>query len=133
MYLLVSQGVAWLLIPLAPSDALWMAILGVGTGAIANAALNGLFMGFMQRQADPAKQGRVFSALQTCTGAMMPLGMVLAGPVADAFGIRSWFFAAAIGTIVLGAASWSSRDVRRLDELDADRKDAPDGDSSTTT
>ena len=37
-------------------------------------------------------QGRVFTLVGSATAAMMPLGLIVAGPLADIIGVRAWFW-----------------------------------------
>ena len=53
---------------------------------------------------------------------MTPLGMALAGPVAETFGIRAWFFAASAVSVVIGPLALLSRSIMNLDKPEA----APD-------
>jgi len=121
LFLLIVQGLLILLVPSAPSNALWMALIGLATGGAVNAMVNGMFMAFMQKQVEPGKQGRVFTALSSFSGAMMPLGMVLAGPVAEAFGIRAWFFAAGVSSVLMACLGLLSRSIMSLDQDGAAR------------
>jgi MFS transporter, DHA3 family, macrolide efflux protein len=52
---------------------------------------NGPFMAIMQSTVDPDMQGRVFSLLGAGATAMMPLSLLIAGPIADQLGIRFWY------------------------------------------
>jgi len=53
----------------------------------------------MQAHVAQGMQGRVFSFMRTGTGLAMPVGLLIAGPVADWIGIQSWFI---LGGIVMG-------------------------------
>ena len=52
---------------------------------------NGPLMAIMQSTVIPDMQGRVFSLLGAGATAMMPLSLLIAGPVSDALGIRFWY------------------------------------------
>jgi DHA3 family macrolide efflux protein-like MFS transporter len=52
---------------------------------------NGPLMAIMQSTVIPDMQGRVFSLLQAGATAMMPLSLLVAGPISDEFGIRFWY------------------------------------------
>jgi len=45
----------------------------------------------MQATVAPEMQGRVFSLIQAGATAMTPIGLLIGGPVADRFGVQSWF------------------------------------------
>ncbi|MBE3063956.1 MAG: MFS transporter, partial [Spirochaetes bacterium] len=50
-------------------------------------------------------QGRVFTLLGSVGGAMMPLGLAVAGPVADAIGVRPWYIVAGVVTVAMAVAA----------------------------
>jgi DHA3 family macrolide efflux protein-like MFS transporter len=52
---------------------------------------NGPLMAIMQSTVIPDMQGRVFSLLGAGATAMMPLSLLIAGPVSDTLGIRFWY------------------------------------------
>jgi len=52
---------------------------------------NGPIMAIMQATVAPEMQGRVFSLIQAGATAMTPIGLLIGGPVADRFGVQSWF------------------------------------------
>jgi len=52
---------------------------------------NGPLMAIMQSTVAPEMQGRVFSLLTAGASAMMPLSLLIAGPISDQFGIRFWY------------------------------------------
>lgn len=53
----------------------------------------------MQAVVAPDMQGRVFSLINSVSTGMTPLGLAIAGPVADALGVNIWFI---VGGIVTG-------------------------------
>ncbi|MCC6500660.1 MAG: MFS transporter [Anaerolineales bacterium] len=62
---------------------------------------NGPLMAIMQATVTPDKQGRVFSLLWAGATAMMPLSLLIAGPLSDAFGIRFWYIFGGIACILM--------------------------------
>ena len=52
---------------------------------------NGPLMAIMQSTVALEMQGRVFSLLTAGATAMMPLSLLIAGPISDRFGIRFWY------------------------------------------
>ena len=80
-------------IVLAPIAKLWM-------------MTNGPIMAMLQATVAPDMQGRVFSLTTALTTAMVPLGLLVAGPVADAFGVQSWYLLAGGVGVLMGAAGF---------------------------
>jgi DHA3 family macrolide efflux protein-like MFS transporter len=63
-------------------------VLGV-TQVFANGPLTAIF----QTAIEPDMQGRVFSLISAGATAMMPLSLLVAGPISDWLGVRSWYLA----------------------------------------
>jgi DHA3 family macrolide efflux protein-like MFS transporter len=51
----------------------------------------GPFYAMIQTIVEPDMQARIFSLLNSAGTAMVPLGLLVAGPVADRFSIQIWF------------------------------------------
>jgi DHA3 family macrolide efflux protein-like MFS transporter len=51
----------------------------------------GPFYAMIQTIVEPEMQARVFSLLSSAGTAMVPIGLLVAGPVADRFSIQVWF------------------------------------------
>jgi len=47
-------------------------------------------------------QGRVMSLVGSGSAAMMPLSLLVAGPIADLVGVRVWYVAAGITCVFMG-------------------------------
>jgi DHA3 family macrolide efflux protein-like MFS transporter len=78
--------------------------------------LNGSMMAMMQASVPFTMQGRVFALISAGVTAMMPAGLLLAGPLADMFSVRTWYLVAGIPMIVLSLAYMSSRSVMRIED-----------------
>jgi DHA3 family macrolide efflux protein-like MFS transporter len=65
-------------------------------------------MALMQAVVEPDKQGRVFTLLGSMSAGMAPLGLIIAGPVSDAIGVRAWFVMAGVGLVLVGAGGFLS-------------------------
>lgn len=81
--------------------------LAVGAAALMGFALpiaNGTLGGIMQSSVAPDMQGRVFSLVNSLASGMAPIGLALAGPVADLLGIQSWYVVA--GSVAIGMAAF---------------------------
>jgi DHA3 family macrolide efflux protein-like MFS transporter len=57
---------------------------------------------YLQEIVDPAMQGRVFGLLNTTSAFAMPIGALIAGPLADLIPIEWIFIASGILTLPLG-------------------------------
>jgi DHA3 family macrolide efflux protein-like MFS transporter len=54
---------------------------------------------------------------------MSPLGLLLAGPVADAFGVQIWFLIGAIGLVVIGGVFLWVPSLRNLEDHRFEQKE----------
>lgn len=103
---LVGLGVGIALIGLAPGNLFWLAIVGGFIGGSMIAMVNGPVRAILQTAGAPDMQGRVMSLISSLATAMTPLGLMLAGPLADQFGTRPWFIVAGVATIVVGLSGF---------------------------
>ena len=86
----------------AGHEAYWLAVSGMALIGIMNAFANGPFFAILQSTIPPEMQGRFFTLLMGVSTAAAPLGLVLAGPLADQFGVQIWYLLSAVicGSIV---------------------------------
>lgn len=113
---IAGMSVGALLIALAPADGYWIAVVGMAIFGILNPIANGPFMAIMQAVVAPEMQGRFFTVMMTMSQGMVPLGLLLAGPVADAFGVQIWFLIGAIGLLVISAIFFFTPSLRNLED-----------------
>ena len=78
--------------------------------------LNGSMMAMMQASVPFAMQGRVFALISAGATAMMPVGLLLAGPLADAFGVRIWYLVAGVPMIFITLAYTLSGSVLHIED-----------------
>jgi len=64
---------------------------------------------------DPAKLGRVMSLYMTIAMLMAPIGLLVAGPLAEWTGVARWFAISGVLIAVTGVVAWSLPAVRSLD------------------
>lgn len=95
---LLGLAASTLLCGILPSDMVFFwpfAVFCAVMGASGN--LYGIpFMAYMQESVPHEAQGRVFSLLGSMMSLAMPLGLLIAGPVAERFGVPLWFFLSGI-------------------------------------
>ena len=115
-------GLGTLLIGLAPASAFVLVVVLVGMTGLMMSLANGPLMAILQATVAPSMQGRVFSLLTSGATAMMPLGLIVAGPLADAIGVRTWFI---IGGAITLAAGVSGFLIPSLLNLEQERDDHP--------
>jgi DHA3 family macrolide efflux protein-like MFS transporter len=88
---LIGQGLGFVLVGLTPVEAFWLSIAGMAFGGTMNPIVNGPFGALFQDVVAPELQGRVFTVLGSMTALASPLGLAVAGPLADWLGVQVWF------------------------------------------
>jgi DHA3 family macrolide efflux protein-like MFS transporter len=99
---LVGLGIGVAGIGLAPASAFNLALFAMLFAGIMGPIVNGPIHAVVQAAVDPQMQGRVFTLIGSMAAAMSPLGMLIAGPVADFAGVRTWFIAGGLVTALMG-------------------------------
>lgn len=112
----IGFGIA--LLGLIPATLFPLALLAMFVMGAAIPMANGPLFAIFQSQVEPEMQGRVFSLTGSLSSAMSPLGLLIAGPVADALGIRFWYVLGGLITILMGVTGFM---IPMLRELDGER------------
>ncbi len=104
---LTISGGAMLLVGFAPDNMYALAVAGMGLFGFLNPMVNGPLFAVMQAKVEPEIQGRVFTLLNAGAGLVSPLGLAIAGPVADATNNNQlWFIVGGMLTLIAGVASF---------------------------
>ena len=88
---LMGMGAGTLILALAPSSALLIGVGGALLVGLMSPFTMGPFFAVIQSTVEPDMQARIFSLLSSVGTGITPIGLIIAGPVADRFGIQSWF------------------------------------------
>jgi DHA3 family macrolide efflux protein-like MFS transporter len=113
---LALNGVGLAVVGLAPEGAFPLAV-GASLFAWFMAPFaNGAIYALLQAAVPADMQGRVFTLVQAGSGAMVPLGLVIAGPVADVLGVQAWFLIAGLVMMLIGAVGLSIPALVRLED-----------------
>ncbi len=124
---LILGGIVQGLIGLMPPDAFLQATALFFLSAALGTIVNGSILALLQSTIPADMQGRVFALVVSGAGAMMPIGLAIAGPVADVYGVPIWFVASGVTTIVLATAALLAPSVRALDDVaEAATAEAPE-------
>jgi DHA3 family macrolide efflux protein-like MFS transporter len=73
--------------------------------------INGSFGATLQATIAAEMQGRVFAFIFSAAMLVSPIVLMIAGPVADAFGIQLWFLIADISCALMGIFGFFSSEV----------------------
>ena len=85
-----------------PGGLLWLGICFVFIFGFMNSIGNSSFMTVLQTMIPHEMQGRVFTLVMATSIAVAPLGLTIAGPVAERLGVRSWFLVS--GCVIVAGA-----------------------------
>jgi len=98
---LLGVGVGILIMAFAPTHAFWLVVVGGFIFGLANPIVNGPIEVILQETVQPNMQARVFALASTASGAASPIGLALAGPLSEYFGVQSWWLVGGIVCIVM--------------------------------
>lgn len=99
-----------------PSNLFWLA-LGIGLFVgLAIPITNGPMVAIMQGTIDPKVQGRVFTLLSSLATGMTPIGLAIAGPLADIFGVQTWYIVAGTVCVILAVSGFFNQALLTLGE-----------------
>ncbi len=113
---LMGMGAGTLLLALAPSSAIFLAVGGAFFFGVMNPITMGPFFAVIQSQVEPDMQARIFSLLSSVGGAMAPVGLMIAGPVSDRLGIQSWFLLGGAACVLMGITGLFIPSVMEIEE-----------------
>lgn len=100
----------------------WLGLAMLAIFGITMAFVNGPLNAVLQSVVAKDVQGRIFSLLGSISSGMMPLGLAIAGPLADSIGVRPVFLIAGIAPLLLGLAGFASRDLMNLENQKVEEK-----------
>ena len=113
---LIGLGLGMLVLGFIPADMFWMAILSAFFAASMLPFVNGPIHAIVQAVIEPDMQGRVFTLMGSLSAAMAPLGLIIAGPVADAIGVQSWYLIGGGSAIIMAVLGFSLPAVMNIED-----------------
>lgn len=121
---LMGMGVGILAVGFSSPDGYWMALAGLALAGLMNPLVNGPLFALLQTKVEPDMQGRVFTLVSSMAGAISPLGMLVAAPVADWLGIQAWYVVGGLACALMGMSGFLIRPVVTIDEQNPGEKAA---------
>ena len=91
---LFGIGIGIFLLGLLPSGGIQSAVVVVFFIGFMIPIVDGPFMALLQSTIAPEMQGRVFALIGSLFMLTSPIGLAIAGPVSDAFGLQIWYLVA---------------------------------------
>ena len=113
---LTLMGVGFVIVGVAPANALWLAIIGNLVAGLMNPVTNAPLIAMLQAVVEPQMQGRIFTLIGSLSGAMSPLSLAIAGPLADVIGVRAWYVMGGLLCTTIGISAFFIPAIVRLEE-----------------
>ena len=103
---LIGMGAGTLILALAPASAIYLAVGGALLIGFMTPMTMGPFFAIIQTKVEPDMQARVFSLLSSVGTGIVPIGLMIAGPVSDRVGIQAWFLLGGILCIFMAVTAF---------------------------
>ncbi len=100
------MGLGVLAIGLAPSSAFTPVVGFILIAGLANPFVNGPIIAILQASVAPEMQGRVLGLTNSAVMAMSPVGLIVAGLLADATSVRLLFIVAGLVMVALAVVGY---------------------------
>lgn len=97
---IIGIGAGILIFGSLPARQFYLALSGIFLLGFMQVFANGPLHAILQSTVEPGMQGRVLSLIGAGATAMSPLSLLVAGPVADALGVRTWYLIGGIACIL---------------------------------
>jgi len=115
---LILVGISITIIGLTPKTAFMVAVGAIFSFGFTNAIANGSFFAVLQATVPVEMQGRIFTLVMSGVMSMSPLGLAIAGPVADIFGVQIWFLIAGVAVTLMGLSALFIPTIMQIENRD---------------
>lgn len=112
---IMNMGIGLIVFGLLPQEGYRMAIVAIAYLGIMSAFANGPLNAIMQEKIPPEMQGRVFTLLSSLIQATVPIGLLIAAPIAELLGIQIWYITAGVVCLLVGFFGIFSKHLSTLD------------------
>lgn len=113
---ILGMGIGITVLSLVPGNALSVAIALMGLTGLMSPFSNGPLGALLQAKVQPEMQGRIFSVMSSLMTATVPIGLMLAGPVADDFGVQVLYLVSGLVCLLVGVGGLAIKAVYTLDD-----------------
>lgn len=116
MLALMADGLVCIFIGLASKELFVLTVVAMAMLGILEAMIFGLNGAIGQTIIPPEMQGRIFSLVNGASGVAAPLGLMVAGPFTDAFGVQVWWLLSAILITAIGLTALFTPSLIHIEE-----------------
>ena len=113
---IVAFSIAIIAIAVAPPDMFWILVVAQAVIGVMLPMANGPLGALFQTVVEPDMQGRVMSLLGSVAQAMMPISLLVAGPIADKLGLQTWFWIAGIACALISIGGFFVPAIYNIEE-----------------
>ena len=113
---IIGIGIGVILTGLAPANIFWLLLAANFVLGFAQVFANGPLSAIFQSTVAADMQGRVFSLIGAGATAMMPLSLLIAGPVSDWLGVRTWYIFGGILCILMTVVAFFIPVIMNIEE-----------------
>lgn len=113
---LLVMGLGVLTLGFTPAAYLWIAIVSIFFVGAAMSICNGPIHAIIQTTVAPEMQGRVFTLLNSLVSLMTPVGLIVAGPVADWLGVQAWYVVGGFVSLLMAVSGFFNKILLSIDD-----------------
>ena len=99
---IISVGLCYVIFSALPPSLFTIAIMIMFLIGVLSSFINGSQIAILQSHTAPEMQGRAWTITGTIMGGVTPLALIIAGPITDILGIKFWYIAGGIGSVIIG-------------------------------
>lgn len=113
---LVGLGLSAIVVGLTPPSQFTLAVAATFVAGFMMPMANGPLFASVQAIVAPEMQGRVFNIMGSGAMAAAPLGLAIAGPLADLLGANVWFILGGLICLTMSVVAYCSPAIRHLED-----------------
>lgn len=112
----IGMGIGAIVLGRIGHDGLYTGIGAMALFGFVQPLTNGPLMAIIQSKVAPDMQGRIMGFMGSLSGAISPIGLLLAGPIADRFGLQIWYLAAGVASLAVIPLLFGWSTLRTIEE-----------------
>lgn len=114
----IAMGTSIIVVALTPSGLFFLAVAGLFITGVMVPMASGSIMAILQAIVPKEMQGRVFSVVISLSPLMAPIGLALAGPIAEMFGASLWYLISGVVIVLIGLLGRLDRTIMGMEDVE---------------
>lgn len=111
----IGIGLGIILVGITPANWFWLLLVANFIVGVTQVFANGPLSAIFQSAVDADMQGRVMSLINAGASAMMPLSLLVAGPISDWLGLRAWYIFGGVACVVVTLIAFSIKPIMNIE------------------